>query len=308
MEILGQEHVLRYLVEGSRQSRLSPSLLFVGPDGVGKRAMALELAKTYMCEQPPAVGTGLPSCGACGACRRVGAFNHPDVFYADRAVQAVLLKEKPESQTALKIETVRQAERFLHLRPSEGRRRVAILDVAHRLTNEAANALLKVLEEPPANAQFVMIGADEHALPPTVLSRCAVLRFRPVATGLIARWLTANHGMEAERAAEIADRSGGSFQRALSLRDEDAPALDLSDFAVDTFFDALGEINWRKDGRRQAERALDHLIETAQRRLEAGDLAEVRRIETLLTARRRIDRNVPPKLALAALFLDWEKR
>lgn len=307
MNVIGHERSLHYLREGLKTERLSPSLMFVGPDGVGKRLTALELAKCFTCRAPEK-GDDLPRCGACESCRRVEEGNHLDVFVLDRRSQAAIVNEKPETQNAVKIEAVRHLDKFLRLRPSESRRRIAIVDDAQKMTNESANALLKVLEEPPFQAQIVLCAVDEHSLPSTIRSRCAVLYFRPVAEGPLSEWLEKKFALTAERAAEIADRSGGSFSKALELKEEEAPEpLDLSTYDIGEFFELLLKTNFRKEGRRQAEAAATKLIEDAERKLRDGDLSQRARLEAMLEARRRMDRNVSPRLALEALFLKLNK-
>ncbi|MBV9080869.1 MAG: DNA polymerase III subunit delta' [Elusimicrobia bacterium] len=304
MDIIGHKRALRYLSEGLRLDRLSPSLLFVGPEGVGKRSCALELAKCFACEKPPKAAEGaLPRCGKCAACRRVESGSHFDILVVDRRTQAALMDEEEKTQTAVKIDAIRHLDKFLRLRPAESRRRVAIVDEAHRMTIEAANALLKILEEPPPLAQIVLCAADEHNLPSTIRSRCGVAYFAPVAEGLLAEWLKDTQGLPEERAAEVADRSGGSFGKALRLKDETGDTLDLSDYDMAEFFSLLNEPGFRREGRKNAEAALTKLIEAAERRLREGSAAEVERIAALLEARRRLDRNVTPRLALEALYL-----
>ena len=307
MNVIGHDRALHYLREGLQTSRLSPSLMFVGPEGVGKRLTALELAKCFTCRQPGAA-SDLPRCGTCESCRRVDEGNHLDVFVLDRKSQAAVVNEKVETQNAVKIEAVRHLDKFLRLRPSESRRRTAIIDEAQKMTNESANALLKVLEEPPPQAQIILCAVDEHSLPATIRSRCAVLYFRPVAEGPLARWLETKFALTAERATEIADRCGGSFRKAVELKEEQAEeSLDLSTYDIGEFFELLSRTNFRKEGRRQAEAAATKLIEDAERRLRSGDFSQRARIEAMLEARRRMDRNVSPRLALEALFLKLHK-
>jgi DNA polymerase-3 subunit delta' len=306
MEILGQPHALKYLALGLANARLSPSLIFTGPDGVGKRSCAMELAQCFVCENPPAAAA-LPRCGDCTPCRRVSEWNHSDILLVDKTYQATLLREKPEVQTAMKIDAVRAADKFLNFKPMEARRRMVVIDDAHELTSEAANALLKVLEEPPHNAQIVLVALNEKALPSTVLSRCAIVRFRPVPTKVIAEWLEKNHGVDFEIAWTIADRAGGSFSKALAAKDDDGERMDISEYKADDFFEQLAGHQWRKEGRKNAERAITFLIESARRKLEQGDLGQKSRITSMLLARRRLDRHVPPRLVLETLFTQLEK-
>lgn len=306
MEIFGHPQVLHYLTEGLKRGRLSPSLLFVGQDGVGKRGAAVELAKCFACEMPESAKDNLPRCGRCRACQQIDRNNHADLLIINRALQAALLGEKPEAQTGIKIDSVRHADKFLSLKPLEARRRTVIIEEANKLTDQAANALLKLLEEPPNNAQLVLLALNEHTLPATVLSRCAILRFRPIPSKTLADWLESAHAVGREKAIEIADRAGGSFERALELKDEDRITMELSDYTLDEFFTLLSETQWRKEGRKNAEAAVTRLIESAQKKLHAGDTDQAPRIEAMLKARRQIDRNVPPKLVLETLYVKLE--
>jgi DNA polymerase-3 subunit delta' len=124
MKIIGQNLALKYLTEGLRTDRLSPSLLFVGPSGVGKRSCAIQLAKCFVCQSPSfeSVGTDLPFCNDCQACERIQNNNHSDLFVLDRSSQAVILGEKTESQSSIKIEAIRYVEKFLQLKPTESKK------------------------------------------------------------------------------------------------------------------------------------------------------------------------------------------
>jgi DNA polymerase III delta prime subunit len=160
-----------------------------------------------------------------------------------------------------------------------------------------------VLEEPPANAQIILLVERLRNIPPTVQSRCAVLHFKPVASGDLALWLHEEQGVSMDHALEVAQRSGGSFSKALALKDDDAPEVDLSSFDMDEFFSWLGEASWRKEGRKRAERVLTALIEEAERQLSSGDLEQAGRIKLLLSARRCLDHHVNPRLVLEDLFV-----
>ena len=221
MEILGQTNALHYLAEGMKARRLSPSLLFVGPDGVGKRRCAFELAKCFACLESTD-NAPFSRCDRCSACLRVDQNNHSDVLVINRSLQATLLKEKPETQTAIKIDSIRHLDKFLSLKPMEGQRRVVIVDEAQRMTDEAANSLLKLLEEPPNSAQIVLLALNEHTLPSTILSRCAIVRFRPIPIAILSNWLEKQHAVSEQKAQEISERAGGSFAKALLFKDDES--------------------------------------------------------------------------------------
>lgn len=310
MNIIGQTKALHYLKQGLSSGRLTPSLLFTGADGVGKRTVAVELAKCFACSGTPPFANvdGLPRCGSCNNCRRIEENNHPDLMILNRVLQAQLLKEKPESQTAIKIEMIREVDHFLHLRPVESGRRVVIVDEAHKMTDESANAMLKVLEEPPNNAQIILLAANEKSLPSTVLSRCGIVRFSPIPAKNIAVWLEQNaEDLTPELAYDLAMKSGGSFSKALQLAEEESSDGALSDYSPDEFFQHLSETGWRKEARQNAERALGKLIAAAQKKMAAGDFSQRHRLEQLLFARKQIDRNASPKLVLESLYITSRK-
>ena len=307
MTLLGQPHVVRYLENGLKTHRLSPSLLFAGPDGVGKKKAALLLARTYLCSQNPGLAFG--GCGRCDACVRTDARNHSDLLFADREWQLLMLKEK-SANTAIRIETVREIEKFLQLKPFEGRARLAVLDEAELMTTEAANAFLKVLEEPPNNAAVILLTVDERNLLTTIRSRCAILRFRAVPAGDVAAWLETERSVPRARAEEVADRAGGSFARAIEILGEEGAqeTAELADYTPPEYFEAVSSSLRGGDGRKRAQTTINHLIEAARAKLETGDLEQAETIRILLGGRRRLERNVPPRLVLEDLYVRLSPR
>src|SRR5262249_27025320 len=119
---------------------------------------------------------------------------------------------------------------------------------------------------------------------------------------VVAAWLNDRHSVDEKRATEMANRSGGSFEKAARLIGEEGAEMDLSDYDAESFFGLLDKTNWRRDGRKNAETPLGHLIELAQRRLHAGDVSQSTRLKAMLAARSQIDRHVPPRLVLENLL------
>jgi len=182
-----------------------PSLLFAGPAGVGKLEAALTLAQAQNC----LTLTG-DACGECSACVRIKRGDHPDVRIA-----------RPEGAgRQLKAESVRQIVNASPFRPFEGRRRVAIFVDAERMNPTAANTLLKTLEEPPPWVVLILITSNLATLLPTILSRCQIYRFAPLAIDDLIEQLVAQHEMDRERATLLAALSGGSLSQALELEEE----------------------------------------------------------------------------------------
>ncbi|HEX7127872.1 MAG TPA: DNA polymerase III subunit delta', partial [Thermodesulfobacteriota bacterium] len=183
--LLGQARAVSVLAAALRGGRVAHAYLFEGPEGVGRRMAALSLAQALNCEAaaeaegPSLFGGGDGSdlrarggCGACRACRKIAAGQHPDV--------QTLAPEGQSGGGIYLVAQIRGLARDLSFRPFEGRRKVAVLERAERLGPVAGNALLKTLEEPPAESHLVLLAPGRHHLLPTVASRCQVVTFRPL--------------------------------------------------------------------------------------------------------------------------------
>jgi DNA polymerase-3 subunit delta' len=197
------DHVARAAARGS----LPPSLIFAGPDGVGKRLAALSLAQLFNCTSlaGQAQDESAPdACGNCGACRRIA-----------RGVHADVLMIEPGETGSIKVEQVRGAIERTAYRPFEGRRRVVIIDDADAMEGPPQNALLKTLEEPPAASTFVLVTSRPDLLLPTVRSRCQRVRFGPVSPAEIAQVLMRDHGFAEREAHAAAAAAEGSIGGAL---------------------------------------------------------------------------------------------
>lgn len=185
---------IRKMVEGRRPH----ALLLVGPPSVGKTTLAVDLAAGLLCQAAQATDGGRP-CRSCRACRMVESGNHPDLHR--------IAPDGPGGQ--IRIDSVRRLASELALLPVEGGARVAIVEAAHRLNDDAQNALLKTLEEPPSGVTIVLCADDEDRLLPTVRSRCARLRLGPVDTRSI-EGLLAERGLgDASLGARVARLAGG---------------------------------------------------------------------------------------------------
>ena len=210
-EILGQDWVVSHLKTAMLAGRLSHAYLFLGPGGVGKTATARALAAALNCAQPEADGD---ACGICPSCRRMAAGTHPDF----------LLITPEEGKNQIKIEVIRELRRLTAYPPLGGGWRVVVIKPAEALTavsDAAANALLKTLEEPPERHLLVLTARGEADLLPTIVSRCHKLAFAPLPSALIIRELEKRRSLPRSQAALVAALSGGSLGRALALDPEE---------------------------------------------------------------------------------------
>jgi len=205
-EIYGHEKPIAILKSAMAKDRIAHAYLFYGMDGIGKKTTASVFARALNCggEEPP--------CDACASCRKAEHKNHPNII----TVQA-------EGQN-IKIGAVKEIQARMTFRPGEGRR-IFILWEADRMNAAAANALLKTLEEPSVGNILLLTTARPHALPLTILSRCQHLRFSPLPTGEVARFLREKEGLETAAAEILAASSGGSIGRAVEMNREDYLAL-----------------------------------------------------------------------------------
>jgi len=199
----GHARVQALLRQAVVRGHVPQTLLFAGPEGVGKHTMALALAQAVNC---PEARDGV-ACGRCSACSRIATGRFSDVIELDNGDLA-----------SISIKSIR--ERVLDLvgyRPFEGQRRVFIIDPADMLSVQAQDALLKTLEEPPPAVVLILISAYPDSLRPTVLSRCRRVSFGALTDAEVARVLCDRHAMDPALARARAALAGGSVSQALSL-------------------------------------------------------------------------------------------
>jgi DNA polymerase-3 subunit delta' len=199
--LLGQDAVVAMLRQGLARGALPHALLFVGPEGVGKRTTALALAAERMCT----AGLG-EACGRCAACVQVAAGTHPDLRREGLGVD-----ERGERRERVLIEQVRAVQSFLGGQALAGRGKVAIFEEAQALTEDAQNALLKTLEEPPRGSLIVLVSHNASRLLPTVRSRCQRAAFVPLSVETISAILHERLGIAAEEAQVLSRYSEGSL-------------------------------------------------------------------------------------------------
>jgi DNA polymerase III subunit delta' len=245
--VIGQQRVKATLLSTLRTGRLAHAYLFYGGEGVGKDAMALELARVIHCERG-----GEEACGVCASCIHMNTLQHPDVHFvcplpvgkgedsADGPLAKLTEQEVDTVQeeyrhkgadpyhritilraNIIKINSIRAVRRESSMSTAGGKRKIFVISEADCMGEEAANTLLKTLEEPAGDTMLILTTAHRDALLATILSRCQNVRFDRLAEQDIRAALVERRGVEARQAELLARLADGSYTRALSLLTED---------------------------------------------------------------------------------------
>lgn len=311
-DILGQELAKRIFRSHLETGRIFPSYLLVGPDGVGKRRLALEMAKALNCE-------AARPCDACQSCRQIAKGVHPDVH----------LVVPGGASDQVKIEQIRQLLSRVSLRPYSATMQVVIIDGVERLTDEAANSLLKALEEPPSQSRFLLLTAHLAQCLLTIVSRCQVIRCQPLRAEWVKRILIeGRHCGEARDAEAIARLSDGSGSQAVALAGRwtvyqtflarlalEPPSVWIEQPLPDTreevtqFLD--GMLGWVRDlvavavgdPERVAHAEYAEALRRQARTVDVGQCLEA--ADTLMALRKSLEQFVSPRLVGALARETW---
>lgn len=316
----GHQQALGALRKGGRKDPF-PSLVFDGPARVGKRLCAVWYAAFLNCLHDD---QNAP-CGECSSCKKINQGYHPDLHFS----------RVPEKKTVVGVSDVREAVHEIHHAPFEGQFRVWIIEDGERLTDEAQNALLKTLEEPPRRAVILLVTNLAGALIPTVSSRCRLVRFQGLPQNEVVEGLV-SLGADSELADNLAATSGGSYGAALSLFRE-PKALEEREHVLELFSRLPGQDLWGAvDTAQKLEkskiggpaRALDlgltffrdllvlsagstdlvvhkdrlHLLEELAARVSAGSIRKA--IQDFQEADHYLQRNVSPRLLMQRLCIN----
>lgn len=198
-EVLGNDRIKKILRLALEKGRVPNSLIFSGPRGVGKKRLAVALAQALNCY----AGNTEP-CAVCRACRKIAERKHPDVWDVE-----------PDGQS-VKIEQMQAVREAAYVRPLEARRRVFIVSEADKMTADAANCLLKILEEPPSYSHIILVTSMAHLILPTIISRCQVLNFSPIGREEIKKVLL-EKGRAEDQAGVISLLVNGNLEAALEM-------------------------------------------------------------------------------------------
>jgi DNA polymerase-3 subunit delta' len=322
--LLGHEWAVDMLRHHIKHDGLRHAYLFAGPPGLGRRTLALRLAQALNCTKPIALGE---PCLACRDCKQIEAMQHPDL---------AVVQAESEGGT-MKVDQIREARRTLTLKPYQAKYRVALFLRFQEANDSAANALLKTLEEAPDYAVLILTVDNPEQLLPTIVSRCEILRLRPLPIEAIEADLR-ERGMDEERARLLAHISGGRPGYARRLAD-DASLLEQREERLNDLqtllpsprvekFAYAEKLAKDKDSMRQtiliwlsywrdvllrvaqAETPLVNIDRNMEIEFLAGrlDLSTARRVVgDLEGALEKMERNVNSRLLAEVLLLDWPK-
>jgi len=198
--IVGQEFAQRMLVNMIRRRRIPHAILLWGPAGVGKSSLALAFAAALNCT---CRGESVSACGVCPSCHALKTGNHPDI----RVVE-------PEGQF-VKIDQVRDTIEAASYRSYSSEWKIWVFRHADRMNEEAANSILKIVEDPPSNTVFILTAENLYSILPTVVSRCRLIRLGPVRQEAIEHLLITRYGVPKEQARIQSYLCGGSVEAAI---------------------------------------------------------------------------------------------
>ncbi len=199
--IKGHKFQKEYLQKAVSSGKIAHAYLLVGKEGIGKKLCALELAKLLNCSSSDQNG----SCDKCRSCTLIERGTHPD-----------FLKIAPEGET-LKIDQIREFNKWIHYKPLEGKYRVGVIEDIAFMTEEAANCILKTLEEPPPKSVIILTSPGIRDLPHTLVSRCTILHFAPLPAKTIESFLIEKRNIPPKKALFAAQKAQGSINKALQI-------------------------------------------------------------------------------------------
>jgi len=229
--LLGHEAAEATLLQAFRQNRLPQGLLITGPHGVGKATLAYRFARFLLAQAAeqgrsalfaPTPPTSLVIAPEQPVFRRVASSGHADLLTIERGIDP----KRKRARSEIVVEDVRTVGAFLRLTPAEGGWRIVIIDTADEMNRNAANALLKILEEPPARALLILVSDNPGRLLPTIRSRCRRLPLRPLSSAAVGELVAHYRADLSARDREVlVALSEGSIGRALELAEEGGVAL-----------------------------------------------------------------------------------
>lgn len=307
-QILGQEKAVSQLKKFISSGRVPPALLFHGTPGIGKATTAKFFAMALNCEDPAARSAN-DACGKCISCSNILQNTHPDFIFADFVYQAELTGKEVEKQQRISVDTIRNITSKSQQKAVLGRYKVLIVDSAQTMQSEAANALLKFIEEPPQNTIWILISSKKDAMLPTIKSRSQALPFASLSQENIAEILR-NTGRESEALKKAALYSGGSISKTLKVMEIMEMVFTADPSSANFPYEVASSLSRTlAEGRDQAQTILDmiafgmHNMWTASKDDKIKeDLKD--KIEKIAHFKKAVGRNVSPQLVIETALME----
>ncbi|MDD4923370.1 MAG: DNA polymerase III subunit [Dehalococcoidales bacterium] len=329
--VIGQESVVSLLNRSLEKKTLSHAFLISGPNHIGKMTLAVDIAQAINCERDA------PPCNECESCLKIQQGKHADV----QVISLISENEEEEgkTRTEISIDDIRQIQHTVSLPPFEGKHKAFIIEGAESMSIEAANCLLKTLEEPVTQAVFILLTTNASLIPETVISRCQKISLNPIAVAEIEKTLITVYDIEMQKASVLSRLSHGCFGWALSAAQDDKilenfiekrnRALEIIAAGLQERFNYAATLStqfskdraavydimdiwlniWRdilllKTGLTESVNNID--IEEWLRQWSAGiDIAGIRNsIQAILEAKEQLNLNANSRLVLEVMMLD----
>jgi DNA polymerase III subunit delta' len=298
-DIINQQKAKDIISGQLRSDKVPHAYLFLGEEGTGRKKTALELAKALNCAEK-----GADACGKCASCVKIAHSNHPDVQLIDFEFQARLENKDVEKQRSIKIDTIRALQKEVSLKPAEGRWKVFIIEPAEKITLDAANCLLKTLEEPPGWTLLILLAKNRENLPATVVSRTQIIPFAPLSEKEVAGFLQSELSIDLRRALDIAKRSRGSLSEALSLAEDDSGTLaEVWQGIKDNSLSCAELLVITKENAKNASEFIRMLEIEVRTDFEKQPQIFSRAMESIIASRKFISRNANPQMVLDDLIM-----
>jgi len=309
-DIVNQKKAKEIIIGQLKSGRIPHAYLFLGPEGVGRRKTALELAKSLNCQKNAGSQSGYHEpCDHCLSCQKINSGMHPDVQTIDFAWQAQLENKEVEKQKTIKIDTIRALQHEVSLKPVEGKWKIFLIEPADKITIEAANCLLKTLEEPPSWTMIILLAKHKENLPVTIVSRAQIVFFSPLSEHEITKFLVSHNSLNEARALEIAKGAEGSLSWALARMNEKAISVD--DIWPRVRKERLSTAELLSCSQQYAKNAaefLDELLSQMRADFRAHPQCAGDAIEAVIASQKLLTRNVNPQMVLDVLFCQLNKQ
>jgi DNA polymerase III subunit delta' len=306
--ILGHKKALLHLKNLKQTNRIPPGLLFYGPKGIGKCLVAKEFAKSLVCQNDN-LENG--ACDNCPSCQQADKGIHLDITLADFDYQAQLLDDNPEKQQHIKIETVRELCSKSQQKSMSSFWKVFIIDSAETMLPAAANAMLKLLEEPPPQTLWILVSTRKDSLLSTIVSRTQAIEFSPLSAENVREILIKND-IALAKAQELSLVSEGSINRAFEINEilETVESMDKNSplYAFDI---SKGLSKQLAVARTESRLLIELLIKDAYSAWKCEEKSLKRKklkaaIKELFDYKKLIDKNVSPQNVLSTALLEFE--